>query len=489
MIKIHTTRSKATTILLPVEKGSLSSTFEASSYLQQFNFSLIEKDFEGSAKDFLPIFHNGMKIMLVGLGEKPQAKDFRTIFRSVLFQHKKKLTDEVVIDLITYSKAKKSPLNPSDITALAEAYYLSLYDISFLKTQEKASEIKYQLSIEVSENELTNAQNALEKGRVVAEGVLKTSHLINIPSNRKTALKLAEMVQETGKKAGFEVNVILGKEEITKAGFFALKAVNQGSVNPPAFIIMEYNAGKNLPKVGLVGKGITFDTGGISIKDSQNMYYMKSDMGGAAAVIGIMQTVAQLKLPVNLIGIVPATDNMPDGGAMQPSDVIDSYSGLTIEVEDTDAEGRLILADGLAYLEKNFKPEVMIDLATLTGSSIAALGYFAGALFTNNELLANKIYEAGQKSDNRVWRMPLWDDYNKQNHSDVADVKNLGGPAGGSITAAKFLEKFTNKHTAWAHLDIAGVAYSDSEFSKMRSGTGFGVRLIVEFLEDWLKTK
>lgn len=476
---IRTNFNEAKTYIFLVEKGmSLAA-------LVPFAKSN-ENELNGDAKEITTFFHEEKKYVLIGVGEQPQPKDFRSILRSVLFQLKKKLKGEVVLDLKSYQQGRNRPLLEEEVAAMVEGYHLSLYEIGFLKTQEKPAEVHYKLVLQVEESFLEIAKKASEKGKILADGVLRAAHLINIPSNKKTAVRLVDFAKEAGEKAGFSVRAFIGKDEIAKERLFALKAVNQGSTNPPAFIIMEYKPAENLPKVGLVGKGITFDTGGISIKDSQNMYYMKSDMGGAATVIGTLETVARLGLPVHLIGIVPATDNMPDGGALQPSDVIDSYAGITIEVEDTDAEGRLILADGLAYLEKNYQPDVMIDFATLTGSSIMALGYVAAALFTANDTLAQQLYEAGQRSDNRVWRLPLWDDYAKQNHSDVADVKNIGGSGAGAITAAKFLEKFTNNHKAWAHLDIAGVAYADSEFSKMRSGTGFGVRLMVEFLEKWL---
>jgi leucyl aminopeptidase len=233
-----------------------------------------------------------------------------------------------------------------------------------------------------------------------------------------------------------------------------------------------------------VGKGVTFDTGGISIKPSSNMHYMKSDMGGAAAVLGIVELAARLKLPFHLVGAIPATENSVDAKSIRPGDVIGSYNGKTIEVIDTDAEGRLILADGLSYVVRHFQPEVLIDLATLTGSCIRALGTYAGGLFANNDELANSLLQAGEATGERLWRLPLWDEYRKELNSDVADIKNFSGsPAAGAITAAKFLEDFIEKHANWAHLDIAGMAMADSEFSSQKSATGFGIRLLLEFLQ------
>jgi leucyl aminopeptidase len=252
---------------------------------------------------------------------------------------------------------------------------------------------------------------------------------------------------------------------------------------------MEYKpANTPIKKVGLVGKGVTFDTGGLSIKPSTNMHYMKSDMGGAAAVMGTMEMAAKLKLPIHLFGVVPATDNSVDAKSIKPGDVIGSYDGKTIEVIDTDAEGRLILADGLAYAVKNFQPDVLIDLATLTGSCIRTLGTYAGGLFSNDDNLIGQLMKASQLTGERLWPLPLWDDYKKEIKSDVADVKNFSGnPSAGAITAAKFLEIFIQGHPSWAHMDIAGVAVSDSEYSTQKSATAFGVRLLICYLESLLK--
>jgi leucyl aminopeptidase len=232
-----------------------------------------------------------------------------------------------------------------------------------------------------------------------------------------------------------------------------------------------------------VGKGVTFDTGGLSIKPSTSMHLMKSDMGGAAAVLGTLEVVAKLNLPIHVVGIVPATENSVDSRSTKPGDVITSYSGKTIEIIDTDAEGRVILADGLAYMVRHFQPDVLIDLATLTGSVIAALGLHAGGMFTQNDALATQLTQAADQTGERLWRMPLWDVYKEDIKSDVADVKNFSGkPVAGSISAAKFLEVFTENHPAWAHLDIAGMAFADTEFGSQKNATGFGIRLLIAYL-------
>ncbi len=310
--------------------------------------------------------------------------------------------------------------------------------------------------------------------------------LVNQPGNLLTPERLGEAVSDAGRRDGYRVRV-LDKTAIRKEGLEALLAVNQGSALPPVLIVLEHRPEglpAGAPVVGLVGKGVTFDSGGISIKNAENMSWMKSDMAGAAAVAGTLGAAARLGLPLHLVGVIPATDNKPGGAALNPGDVIGSLAGISIEVEDTDAEGRLLLADGLAYLEKHFSPRVMIDLATLTGACIIALGDKAAGLFTSDDSLARALTSAGERAGERLWRLPLWPEYDRQIESDVADVKNYGGRSGGAVTAARFLQMFVGKDSSWAHLDIAGVAYPESEGSRFRGASGFGVRLLAEYLEE-----
>jgi leucyl aminopeptidase len=238
--------------------------------------------------------------------------------------------------------------------------------------------------------------------------------------------------------------------------------------------------------VGLVGKGITFDTGGLNIKTA-GMVNMKCDMAGGAAVLGAMQLVASLKLDVQVTGIVPACENSVDAKSFLPSDVIGSYAGHSIEIIDTDAEGRLILADGLSYLIKNYNPDIIVDIATLTGSAVATFGCECAALFTNNDTVSKKLQQAGDAVGERLWQLPLWDAYKPDIESEIADVKNYSGkPVAGAITAAKFLEFFTENHSSWAHIDIAGVAFGDDEFAKTKHATAFGVHLLIKFIEGFI---
>jgi leucyl aminopeptidase len=280
--------------------------------------------------------------------------------------------------------------------------------------------------------------------------------------------------------------IIFNEEKAKEEGLTAFLAVGRGSSKPSKFIIMEYRSPNAKFHVGLVGKGVTFDTGGLNIKTG-GMVHMKSDMGGAAAVLAATQLIADLELEINLTTIVPAVENAVDKDAYLPSEVIGSHAGLSIEVIDTDAEGRLILADGLSYMVENYNPDQLIDFATLTGSSVSTFGYECGALFSNEDGLSKSLQDAGISSGEKVWPLPLWESYKSEMDSEIADIKNYNGkPIAGAITAAKFLEAFIHDHKNWAHIDIAGVAFGDTEFSKTKSGTAFGVGLLLKFIENQL---
>jgi leucyl aminopeptidase len=270
-----------------------------------------------------------------------------------------------------------------------------------------------------------------------------------------------------------------------RLGMRTLLSVAQGSAEPPRFITLEYNGGpKNVKPVVLVGKGITFDTGGISIKPAAEMDEMKFDMCGAAAVLGTMKAAGEMRLPVNLVGAIPTTENMPGGRATRPGDVVKSLSGQTVEILNTDAEGRLILCDALTYVER-FRPAVVIDIATLTGACVIALGHVATGLFANDEALAHEVVAAGEGACDRVWRLPLWEDYQEQLKSNFADFANIGGRPAGAVTAACFLSRFASKYK-WAHLDIAGTAWKSG---KEKGATGRPVPLLTQFLINRIARK
>ena len=334
------------------------------------------------------------------------------------------------------------------------------------------------LSINVPQASDTQAGTAgLADGLALAAGVSLTKDLGNLPPNVCTPTYLAEQAILLGKTYGLKIEV-LERAALEKLGMGSFLAVAQGSEEPPKLIVLQHLKGnKNDKPVVLVGKGITFDTGGISIKPGAEMDEMKYDMCGAASVLGTFKTIAEMDLPLNVIGIIPTCENMPDGRAVRPGDVVTSMSGLTIEVLNTDAEGRLILCDALTYAER-FEPSVVIDIATLTGACVIALGHHATGLFSNNDDLAKELLSAGEASLDRAWHMPMWEEYQPLLDSNFADMANIGGRAGGSITAACFLSRFAKKFD-WAHLDIAGTAWKSG---KEKGGTGRPVPLLTKFL-------
>ncbi|HVJ55773.1 MAG TPA: leucyl aminopeptidase [Aliidongia sp.] len=323
------------------------------------------------------------------------------------------------------------------------------------------------------------AYGALEK---IADGVFFTRDLVSEPGNVIYPESLAEQAQSLT-ELGVEVEV-LDEKKLKKLGMGALLGVGQGSVKPPRLIVMQWNGGKSKKApVAIIGKGITFDTGGISLKPGAGMEDMKWDMGGSGVVIGLMKALAGRKAKVNVVGVVAAAENMPDGNAIRPGDILTSMSGQTIEVNNTDAEGRLVLADALWYTQDRFKPVAMIDLATLTGAILIALGHEQAGLFANDDALAEDLIAAGREVDEHLWRMPLGDRYDRQIDSDIADVKNISGTreAGASIGAV-FLQRFVNG-AKWAHLDIAGMAWSKRDALTVPKGaTGYGVRLLDRYI-------
>ncbi len=322
-----------------------------------------------------------------------------------------------------------------------------------------------------------DAEQAIAQGLALAHGVKLTRDLGNLPSNVCTPSYLADQAQTMAQQwPALKVNV-LDQKDMEALGMGSLLAVARGSREPAKLIVLQYRgAGEAQPYV-LVGKAITFDSGGISIKPAQAMDEMKYDMCGGASVLGTLAAVAELQLPINLIGIVPSAENMPDGAAVKPGDIVTSLSGQTIEILNTDAEGRLILCDALSYAER-FKPAAIIDIATLTGACVIALGNHASGLFSNDQALAHELLAAGEASGDRAWQLPLWDDYQKQLDSNFADIANIGGREAGSITAACFLSRFT-RNMRWAHLDIAGTAWTGG---KDKGATGRPVPLLFEYL-------
>ncbi len=375
---------------------------------------------------------------------------------------------------------------------LSEAFVTGLilgtYQFDEFKTTERDKIKKMEEVVLVGEtaNDSRTIQAGMGRGRIVSEAVCMARDLVNGPANQITPGVLAQRAEQIAKDYGIEIEVLdLSKAESMGMGAFV--AVAKGSHEPAKFITLEYNRGEGAETIALVGKGITFDSGGISIKPSEGMERMKDDMSGAAAVLAVMKAASELQLPLHLVGIIPATENLPGGKAYKPGDILKTLSGQTVEVISTDAEGRLILSDALTY-SLRYQPKAMIDLATLTGACVVALGDYVIGLFGNDEALLKKIERASVKTGEKVWQFPLWDEYFDYLKSDVADFRNVGTRAAGAIIGGIFLSKFAGK-TPWVHLDIAGPASIEKEKPYTpRGGTGSGVRLVLQVLTDWAKT-
>ena len=352
------------------------------------------------------------------------------------------------------------------------------YRFEQLKTKPSRKPSLGRLDILCERNEAAAAEAGIRLGKGIAGGIRLTRDLANLPGNHCTPSHLADTARGLSREFPVLKVTVLQEAEMRKLGMGALLAVAQGSRQPPRLIALEYKGGPRGEKpVVLVGKGVTFDAGGISIKPAAAMDEMKFDMTGAASVLGVMQAVAELGLPINVVGVIPATENLPDGNAVKPGDVVTSLSGQTIEILNTDAEGRLILCDALTWSAR-FEPSVVIDIATLTGACVVALGSHASGLMSNHDPLADALLSAGDDTGDRAWRLPLWDDYQKQLDSPFADMANVGGREAGAVTAACFLARFTREYH-WAHLDIAGTAWTGG---KAKGSSGRPVPLLMEFL-------
>ncbi|HWM41434.1 MAG TPA: leucyl aminopeptidase [Burkholderiales bacterium] len=358
----------------------------------------------------------------------------------------------------------------------------AFYRFDQLKTQKKAQEPKLQEFI-LPLSPKAELQNALQEAVATADGVALARTLGNLPANICTPAYLADEAKKLAREFKLELEV-LERKDMEKLGMGALLSVARASHQPPKLIVLQYKgdsqkkprAPLRAPLLALVGKGITFDTGGISLKPAGEMDEMKFDMSGAGSVLGTIRALAGMRAPVNVVGVIPACENMPGGHASKPGDVVTTLSGQTVEILNTDAEGRLILCDALSYAER-FKPDVVLDIATLTGAIVVALGHVATGLFANDQKLADEVRAAGDDAFDRVWQMPLWEDYQEQLRSNFADMANIGGRPAGSVTAASFLARFTRK-LRWAHLDIAGTAWKSG---RDKGSTGRPVPLLVRF--------
>jgi leucyl aminopeptidase len=377
-----------------------------------------------------------------------------------------------------------SGLSPELAASVALGAVLRAYRFDRYRTTEKADEKPKLTALTLFASDTAAAEAAWTPLKAVAEGVFVSRDLVSEPPN---VLNPAEMAKrcEALTSLGLEVEVF-GPAEMKELKFGALLGVAQGSANEPRMVVMRWNGlpESTEPPVAFIGKGVTFDTGGISIKPASGMEDMKWDMAGAGCVVGLMAALAGRKAKANIVGLVGLVENMPDGNAQRPGDVVTTASGQTVEIINTDAEGRMVLADVLWYCQQRFEPRFMIDLATLTGSIIIALGHEYAGMFSNDDTLASQLSAAGEATGEKVWRFPLGEAYDKALKSEIADMKHVGGRPGGSITAAQFIQRFVNKKT-WAHLDIAGMAWSTKDAPTIPKGaTAYGVRLLDRLVAD-----
>jgi leucyl aminopeptidase len=437
-------------------------------------------DFEGKLNATL-VLHGltgiaATRVMLVGLGKQAEfsEKNYRQAARAAF----KAMPAGVANASFFLSELaiKKSDVQ-TKVAALVEVAMDAVYQVNAVKQKKAEPKTLVKIAIVVEKADNAAAETGLKHGLAIGHGVNLAKDLGNLPPNICTPTYLGEQAKKLAKQYGFKVEV-LEQKEIEKLGMGSFLGVAQGSVEPPRFIILQHLKGKKGVKpTVLVGKGITFDTGGISLKPGGDMDEMKYDMCGAASVLGTFKAIGELGLAINAVGLIATCENMPDAGAIKPGDILTSMSGLTIEVLNTDAEGRLILCDALTYAER-FEPSAVVDIATLTGACVIALGHHPSGLFSNKDALAHELLAAGEAAHDRAWHMPLWEEFQTQLDSNFADMANIGGRAGGSITAACFLSRFTKKYD-WAHLDIAGTAWKSG---KEKGGTGRPVPLLTTFL-------
>lgn len=442
---------------------------------QDFAARLKNEDFTGQSGQSLTLYNeSGQNIVVLGLGKKDKMNP------TALYEAAHKATaaaaktrcNKIANHLLAHDFENISAEKAAKLVVLGAAHGEYRYeDTKSFKKDNKHSLKSMEVFVDSSLN------NTIEQAKAMAKGVTAARHLGNNPPNIANPKYIAKFAADIADKYDNVELDVLNHKQMKKMGMGALLAVGQGSHNKPKMVVLKYTgADKDQAPIALVGKGITFDTGGISLKPGANMDEMKYDMCGAASVIGAFVSTAELQLPINLITIVPAVENMPDGKAYRPGDVVTSYSGQTIEVLNTDAEGRMILCDSLTYAQE-FKPSVILDLATLTGACVVALGHHASAVMTKTEGLAQQVIDAGLQVHDRAWELPLWDEYQKQLDTSFADMQNIGGFPAGTITAGCFLSRFT-EGVNWAHIDIAGTAWNN----KKDGATGRPVAMLTQFL-------
>jgi leucyl aminopeptidase len=455
------------------------------------------KDFKAAPGEVMLLYAPGEKekrIALIGLGDAQSLtiEGLRRAYAQLTKMAGAKKLSSVNI-LLPQLSPKRGKKNPVDDKALLRGIVEGVLLANYSHDIHKHDRIKDVPTVLIDKLGFIGADRSalplLKNYAEIFAGVLLARNLVNGNADEVNPQYLCTVAKDLAKEFPSLKCTILGKKEIQKEKMGLLLAVNRGSARDPALIQLSYQGNENSPAcVLLIGKGVTYDTGGLNLKPTGSMETMKCDMGGAAAVLGAIRVAAALKLPVNVVALIPTTENCIDAHSYKPGDTYQSYSGKTVEIGNTDAEGRLILADAITYGKKHCRPTMIIDLATLTGAIDIALGPEVGGLFSNDESLCKRLLQAGDDTSERLWHMPLVEEYRDLLKSDVADMKNVGGRSAGAITAALFLEEFIGKgpkSIPWAHLDIASVAYlSDSKRYHPKGATGFGVRLLTAFLEQ-----
>ena len=451
-----------------------------------------KKRFSGKSEQTLLLNSPGKasNLLLVGIGKSKDVtaeKICRAAATAVKVAEQSKFK-LISADLSVLESVAKGKVSYGELaSAMAEGAGLALYHFENYKSKSEkddpVSRVEKLTLLTSSKVRQATTEKSIARAEKIIDAVHTARDLISHPGNTVTPSYLAEHAKKIARKSKITCKV-LGKKEMEKLGMGSLLGVSQGSDQPPALIVLEYKGGqKNKAPTAIVGKGITFDTGGISLKPGSSMDEMKMDMSGAATTLAILQLVSSLRLKTNVVGIVAAAENMPSGSAIKPGDILKSMSGKTIEVLNTDAEGRLVLADALTYAQR-FKPKEVIDLATLTGAVLHALGHHAAAVVGNNSAMIQKLKDAGDSTGERVWELPLWEEFEKATKSDIADLKNIASPGvgAGTIMGAAFLKAFAGEQP-WTHIDIAGTAWGFDRPYTNKGPSGYGVRLLLRYLE------
>ena len=476
-------------LILPVysegEQDTLTEAFDQANDGQIANI-LERGDANGKAGNTLliqmPASHKTERVLLVGFGErgKTSEQDFNKASSASINALKSLPIQSVCSALLNVEVIDKAPQWKVRQSVIKSQEALYQYNQTLTSSAPEAYQLERCEILVVEGINSDEIEQAANTAASIANGIEVAKKLADLPGNICTPSYLADSAIALGKQYASLKVTVLDEAEMEELGMGSLLSVSRGSRQPAKLISMEHCGGSASQKpVVIIGKGLTFDAGGISIKPSSGMDEMKYDMCGGASVFGVMQMCAELNLPINVVGIVPSSENLPDGDANKPGDIVTSMAGLTIEILNTDAEGRLILCDALTYAAK-FEPEVVIDIATLTGACVVALGKHATGLLANNDELADEILSAGKKAGDKAWQLPLWEEYQPQLKSNFADLANIGGPAGGTITAACFLSRFTEDYK-WAHLDIAGTAWKSGND---KGATGRPVHMLSQFILD-----